>query len=120
MHSSLEPSKAEVDIDLTQLSSMMLYSEVSAISLYPQEYNGKTICIKGFVSQYRTPFEPDKDCFGIVVTDSTGCCQQGIQFILKEDQEYPAIGSEITIQGQLETYQQGEMEYCRMVQAEIQ
>lgn len=122
VYSSLESSKAEtdkVDVDLTKLSSIMLYSEVSAIALYPEEYDQKTLRIKGTVWQYRTPFEPDKDCFGIMVTDATGCCQQGIQFILKEE-EYPSIGSEITIQGKLETYKQGEMSYCRLIEAEIQ
>ena len=63
------------------------------------EYSGKTIKIAGKYS-----ISSDNTHI-ITVTDALGCCSQDLEFELSAE-NYPNIGSNITIEGRFYTYSQ--------------
>ena len=113
-------------IDLTALSSVLVYTEVYNMVYYPENYEGKTIKAKGPFDVYVASEEEKalygNDCyFYVVVQDATACCQQGLEFVLKEDpgfpDGYPSVGTEVTVCGRYETYQEGDTTYAHLVDA---
>ena len=91
-----------VDVDLTKLSSTMVYSEVFNILQTPADYRGKIFKIRG---TYMASHDPQKDEFhhACVIYDATACCMQGMEFELVDD-NYPPPDSEITLIGRFDTY----------------
>ena len=119
---------AALDIDLTVLSSTMVYSEVYSMMSFPDDYIGKTVKMKGqFVIGYvyNTDGTPDESTarFACVIADATACCSQGLEFILTGEHtypnDYPELGSEITVTGTFEVYTENGFQYCRLVDATL-
>ena len=105
------------DLDLTALSSTMVYSEVYNIMSAPDDYIGKTIKMNG-------SFETDENeiYYFCLIKDATACCQQGIEFILDGAQypdDYPALGSDITVLGTFERYYEGDQPYYHLMNAHL-
>lgn len=102
---SAESSDGEPDIDLTTLSSIMVYSEVFNMSVSPEEYIGKTIRMAGIFTTNQNPETEQISC-AVLVQDATACCAQGFEIIMPEDavypQDYPDFGSEVTVVGELQ------------------
>ena len=75
-------------VDLTQLSSTMVYAEVYNMMMSPEEYVGKTIKMDGL---YYASYIPDMDVYYhfVVIQDATACCEQGLEFIWNGDHTYP-------------------------------
>ena len=92
-------STSEIDVDLTVLSSTMVYSEVYNMMMKNRIYHA---CL---------------------IADATACCSQGIEFqlsgSLKYPDDYPEIGSDITVIGTFDTYMEGECEFCQLIDAVI-
>ena len=91
-----------VDLDLTSLTSTMVYSEVYNMVTSPESYVGKKIRIKG--SFYTDANVETGDIYyACVIQDATACCQQGIQFVTKDSYSYPVdfprINEEIVVEG---------------------
>jgi len=110
--------KSENDVvDLTALSSIMVYSEVYNMMMKPEEYIGKTVKMAGAFNVYYDE-TLDKYYFACVISDATACCSQGIEFELTGDykypDDYPEVGSEITVTGIFDTYVEGEFTYCTL------
>ena len=114
---------AALDIDLTVLSSTMVYSEVYSMMSFPDDYIGKTVKMKGqFVIGYvyNTDGTPDESTarFACVIADATACCSQGLEFILTGEHtypdEYPELGAEITVVGTFELYEEDGCRYYRL------
>lgn len=101
----VESSDGEPDIDLTTLSSIMVYSEVFNMSVSPEEYIGKTIRMDGIFTTNQDPETEQISC-AVLVQDATACCAQGFEIIMPEDavypQDYPDFGSEVTVVGELQ------------------
>ena len=108
------------DVDLTKLSSTMVYSEVYAMMSDPDAYMGKSVKMTGTFSVYHDE-ATDKYYFACVIADATACCSQGIEFVLTGEhqypQDYPELGSEITVAGTFGTYYEGEYMYCQLSDA---
>ncbi len=108
------------DVDLTQLSSTMVYSEVYNMMVEPEKYIGKTVKMTGIYSHYYTE-TTNKDYFSCIVQDATACCAQGIEFVLTDDykypEDYPVEGDLITVAGTYQTYYEGEYMYCTLENA---
>lgn len=89
----------------------MIYAEVFNMVLMPDEYENKTLKIKGNFAVYISEQTGEK-YFSIIIPDATQCCQQGIDFVVlnqkKYPQEFPKIGQEITLVGKYETMQTSE------------
>ena len=117
-----------IDVDLTKLSSTMVYSEVYNMMYSPEGYIGKTVKMKGQLAIYQavdkdgTPI-PDQMYFACVIADATACCLQGVEFVLAGEHtypdDYPEPGSEITVTGTFEVYEEAGYQYCRLVDAEM-
>lgn len=76
-------------IDLTALSSTMVYAEVNNMMTNPDNYMGKTIKMCG--SYYTSYFdETDMYYHYVIIEDATACCAQGLEFIWNGDHVYPA------------------------------
>lgn len=112
----------EVDIDLTQFSSTMVYSEVYAMNYSSEEYIGKSIKISGMFAIYIDEVT-DVTYYACLVTDTTACCSEGLEFVLADERvfpdEYPELGSDITVAGVLETYEESGFTFCRLADAVI-
>lgn len=108
-----------VDLDLTELSSTLIYSEVYNMLITPDDYKGKNIKMKGQFNQY-TDEQTGKTYNAVIIPDATACCQQGLEFELS-DKTNPNFeqGAEITVVGTFDTYSEGELLYCHLKNAKI-
>lgn len=108
-----------VDLDLTQLSSTLVYSEVYNMLITPDDYKGKIIKMKGQFNQY-TDEETGKIHNAVIIPDTTACCQQGLEFELS-DKTNPNFeqDTEITVVGTFDTYSDGKFLYCHLKNAKI-
>lgn len=108
-----------VDLDLTKLSSTLIYSEVYNMLITPDNYKGKIIKMKGQFNQY-TDEQTGKTYNAVIIPDATACCQQGLEFELS-DKTNPNFeqGAEITVVGTFDTYSEGELLYCHLKNAKI-
>ncbi|MCR5056159.1 MAG: hypothetical protein K6B54_04545 [Clostridia bacterium] len=108
----------KVDIDLTKMGSTMTYSQVSNFITSPGNYLGKVVRMKG---NFTYGVGGDRYYFACIIPDATGCCSQGIEFILKNERqfpdEYPEVGAVITVVGVFDTYMEGKYQYCQLIDA---
>lgn len=111
-----------IDVDLTQLSSTMVYSEVYNMMVTPEDYIGKTIKMKGQFAVYQNE-ETNNLYYAVIIADATACCSQGLEFIWKGDHsypnDYPESGKEITVVGEFQTYEENGVQYCHLIDADI-
>lgn len=109
-----------IDLDLSQYSTTMAYSELYNINENPTPYIGSTIKVKGTFAYFQNP-DTKEFFFACLVYDPTGCCSAPMEFVLAKNiafpKDYPDSGTEITISGKLETYKDGGIEYCHLVNA---
>lgn len=128
--STIEPAFADpaaggndgIDVDLTSLSSTMVYSEVYNMMVSPMDYIGKTVRMDGLFALYYDE-TTGNNYYACIIKDATACCSQGIEFVLKDHyaypDDYPEEGGEICVVGVFDTYQEGEYSYCTLRDAEI-
>lgn len=118
--SSSSASGSKGTVDLTELSSTMVYSEVYEMMVNPSDYVGKTIIMNG---QFAVYGGTDKYYPACIVQDATACCSQGIEFLLRGDaqypKDYPEPGTEIEVTGTFETYTEEGSEYVHLVDADL-
>lgn len=116
-------ANGDVDIDLTILSSTMVYSEVYNMMYTPQDYVGKSVRMTGmfvaFTNQDESQYYP-----AVIVADATACCSQGLEFILEGNppypEGYPETETNITVVGTFETYEEDGNLFCRLQNARIE
>lgn len=115
-------SDETVDIDLTTLSSTMIFSQIYDINMAPEGYIGKTIKMNGFFKSYPSP-ETDAVHFAVIIPDALACCEQGFEFVLNGDytypEDYPTDDTDIQITGVLDTYEENGYEYYYVVADEL-
>ncbi len=109
-----------VDVDLTKLSSTMVYSEVFNMTNAPEKYIGKTVRMRGKFSVYEST-QTGARYFACVIADATSCCSQGIEFApdLTEISSL-TVGSEITVRGEFSAYEEDGTRYCRLKNAHLE
>ena len=116
------PSADGLDVDLTALSSTMVYSEVYNMMVMPEDYIGKTVKMEGIFSSFCDE-STGKYYFACIIMDATACCSQGIEFELEGDhkypEDYPEPGDEVCVVGTFDTYQEGEYTYCTLRNARM-
>ena len=97
---SLTPGK--VDLDLTKMSSTMIYTTIFDMLIMPEDYVEKSIKVKGWFETYTDPYTAEF-YYAVVVPDATACCQQGLEFVWPGDHKYPddfpEPGQDITVTG---------------------
>lgn len=117
-----------VDVDLTVLSSTMVYSEVYNM-LYndPAHYLGKTVKARGEFSIYQLVtdgvLQPDPVSYACIISDAAACCAEGMEFVLEGDltypEDYPELGAEITVIGEFQSYEENGMTWYHLVNARL-
>jgi outer membrane murein-binding lipoprotein Lpp len=114
--------EGDVDIDLTEMSATMIYSEVFNMMMKPDEYDGKTVRIFGMYTSYVASEE--KVYHACIVKDATQCCAQGLEFILNDSyvwpDDYPENGDEVTVTGVFEVYEEGNYKVLNLKDAVIE
>ncbi len=120
--SAVTDTQDRIDVDLTQLSSTMVYSEVYNMMVTPDSYIGKNVKLKGQFTVYQNQSSGDY-YYTVIIADAASCCSQGLEFVLAGNHDYPADypedGEEITVIGEFQTYQEGDYSYCHLINAEI-
>jgi hypothetical protein len=99
--------KKSVNIDLTKMSSTMVYAQMNNISQKPESYLNKTIKVKGMY--YPAHHEPSDTYFHfVIVADASSCCLQAMEFKWmgnhKYPDDYPEHGDEIEMSGVYKKY----------------
>ena len=123
-----QASSNGVDVDLTVLSSTMVYSEVYNM-LYndPAHYLGKTVKARGGFSIYQLVtdgvLQPDPVSYACIISDAAACCAEGMEFVLEGDytypDDYPELGAEITVIGEFQSYEENGMTWYHLVNARL-
>ncbi len=108
-----------IDIDLTAISSTMVYSEVYNMMMTPEAYKGKTVKMSGAYATYHDD-NTGNDYYACIIQDATACCTQGMEFILA-DGNYPTEqGINVTVSGVFDVYTEGEAQYCTLRDAVLE
>lgn len=122
-----QPSSSPgIDIDLTILSSTMLYSEVYNMMMTPENYIGKVVRMHGLCSTFESAAvdgQPAKVYYTCIIFDATACCSQGIEFVLAGAvgaEAYPPLDTEITVTETFQTYHENGILYCHLLDATLE
>lgn len=109
----------KIDVDLTDMSATMVYSEVFDMVNKPDEYIGKTIKMHGNIFMNFDEKEERIRCY-CIIADATKCCQQGLEFVLKkEPDKYPEADSEVTVVGTADKFKYEDGTSCIIKDAEF-
>ena len=118
-----------VDVDLTVLSSTMVYSEVyNMLYFYPEDYYGKTVKMTGLFNVYQWVDENGvvldmPVAYACIISDATACCAEGVEFVLEGDlsypDDYPELGAEITVIGEFQPYEENGMTWYHLINARM-
>ena len=124
-----QASSDGAEVDLTVLSSTMVYAEVYNM-LYndPESYLGKTVRARGEFSIYQLVvdgvLQPDPVAYACIIADADACCAEGMEFVLKEDlaypDDYPEPGAEITVVGEFQAYEENGMTGYHLINARLE
>lgn len=111
-----------IDVDLTELSSTMVYGEVYNMMSIPEKYVGKTVKMSGYYNA--SYYEATKQYYHfVIISDATDCCAQGLEFMWTGEhtypEDYPQNDTQIEITGVFESYKDGEQTFYRIVTNEI-
>ncbi|WP_295085335.1 hypothetical protein [Ruminococcus sp.] len=114
-------SDTEYDIDLTKMNSSMVYAQVADMVNRGDDYLGKSVKANGTFGYYK---ETDgREFFAVLISDATACCSQGIEFVLDGDysypDDYPLLGTNITVTGDFNYYKEGVATYCQLLHAHM-
>ena len=103
----------DADLDLTQLSSTVVYAEVYNMLVTPENYTDKIVRMTGEYQEYIDE-QTGELYHSCVIYDALACCQQGVEFVLT-DGDYPEEGTPITVVGRYETYTTPYYDYFHLV-----
>lgn len=115
-------AEALIDVDLTALSSTMVFAEVYNIMFHAEDYVGKTVKVQGQYAAYYFP-EADQYYHAVIVADALACCAQGLEFVWdgshQYPEDYPAPFTQIEISGVFRMGQDGENSYIYILTEEL-
>ncbi len=107
-------------IDLTGLSTTVLYSELYNMLTQPDNFVGKTVKMRGTYAVYEGE---GRSYYVCEVQDATACCNQGLEFVLNNADDYPEYNSEspseIELTGVFNTYLEEGQTYVQLEDASI-
>lgn len=119
---SSDNNNEEIDIDLTQLSSSMVYARVYDMVSNGNDYIGETVKARGTFAYYKDE-QNGNEYFAVIISDATACCAQGIEFVLDGEytypDDYPELGTEITVTGIFNYYKEDYNTYCQLLNAQL-
>lgn len=111
-----------IDVDLTVLSSTMVYSQVFDMLYEPDKYIGKTVKMNGMYVCTDPELSEEFYC-ACIIQDATLCCSQGIEFVLSDEyafpEDYPEYEDTISVIGTFDTYMDDGYTYCTLRNARL-
>lgn len=111
-----------IDMDLTTMSSTMVYANVYSLISYPDDYLGQTIKMEGVSSSFHSETNGNY-YFACVIQDAAACCSQGIEYELTEEfinpDDYPSDGDQICVVGVFDMYEEDGMYYVTLRDAQL-
>lgn len=110
------------DVDISKLSSTMVYSVVYDMMVRPNEYIGKKIRISGNMSTYHDE-ESGETYYACLISDATACCSQGIEFVTTDEfkpEDYPKDGEPVTVLGTYDLFEDDGNQYCVLKDAVLE
>lgn len=113
---AFENGEEGIDIDLTVLSSTMVYSMVYCMVTSPESYIGMTVKMCGVAASYHNE-ATDVYYHACIIQDATACCSQGLEYELEGD--YPEDNEIIYVTGTFDTYTEGGYTYCILREASL-
>lgn len=115
-----EPETAPVPsgevLDLTKLSSTMVYSEVFNMLSDPDRYVGRVVKMNGIAACFTNP-QTSQLYYACIVADATGCCAQGLEYVLTDGEVYPELDTSITVTGTFALYEENGYKCFHLVDA---
>jgi hypothetical protein len=118
---SIEPDP-RVDVDLTVMSSTMVFAEVNRIVTDPIGTLGNKIKAEGAFDIF-TDEDADQNFYYIIIFDALECCQEGLEMIFPESytfpEDYPSQDEEIEVIGTLSSHNDYGVEYYYLSVEEI-
>ena len=88
----------------------------------PDEFMGKTIKASGAFAVY-TDESTGKNYYACIIQDATACCSQGLEFEpngkFDYPDDFPELGSDVTVIGTFDTYEENGATYCTLRKAKI-
>lgn len=109
--SSEEGEERGYDYDLTGNDADMNYVIVAMIAEDPKSFEGIKIKLRGVAIDLETTDTSGMDHY-VVINDRQACCQQGLQYILKDkNQKYPKEQEMITVEGELTVFNSEEIPF---------
>lgn len=116
----------DVDYDLMNMNSDMVYVTVYQMVVDPDTYIGKTFRMDGLYCAFYDG-STAKYYHYCLIQDALACCSQGLEFVWDDGShiypdEYPEDNTEVVVQGVFETYQEaGDPNlYCRLKDASLE
>ena len=98
---------AKVDMDLTLVNQMMVYTQVFYMIQKPQDYVEKTIRLPGTCTITKNRYTQERH-YNCNVSDANGCCATMIRFNMADGNQLPPRNGEpITIRGRFELVSEG-------------
>ena len=114
------PDGKNFAVDLTTLNKTMVYTRVSDMVMNPNEYEGKSVKMKGTYAVYEGK---GRNYYACLISDATACCSQGIEFLPKKalsyPDDYPPDGTEITVTGIFDIYYEGDDRFFQLKDASV-
>ena len=113
---------AAVELDLSAMSTTVVYSQLYNMWGNPEPYVGKIVKMAGCYTYTENPE------LGIVyhacyVPDATACCTQFLEFVRPDGYnwpaDYPEADANIVVTGRLETYEENGVTYLTLADAKL-
>ncbi|MCR5297029.1 MAG: hypothetical protein K6E17_06435 [Clostridiales bacterium] len=111
-----------VDLDLTRMSSTVIFAQINRMMMVPDEFMGKVIRVSGELDVWQDP-ETGVVYTSCIVWDATACCPQGLEFLWAGHDYpdgFPEAGTAVTVTGRFETYMEGANMYARLADASLE
>ena len=113
---------ASVDLDLSAMSTTVVYSQLYNMMSNPQPYLGKIIKMSGCYTYYDDP-EQHVVYHACYVPDATACCTQLLEFVGPDGYNWPAdfpeADANIVVTGRLETYEENGAMYLHLADTKL-
>ncbi len=114
-------AESEVDYDLTEMSSEMVYATVYQMLVNPEAYEGKTVRMAGqyYAVYYDVTAQYYHYC---IIADASACCSQGMEFVWEGGlypDDYPETSTDIVVVGTFGTYEELGITYCCLLDATL-
>ena len=107
-----EESKPVEDVDLTDANAQVAFAAIADMCMNPERYEGARVSLVG-----RLMHAPnDAGRKAVIVSDSAGCCRQGLEFVSDFDAEENA---EIRVTGTLTIYEEDGKQYMELRDTEV-